>query len=353
MSLDNTNIWSIAEAYVAGTISDTDRAALLQHLQTDTTFAAEFHESVDMIRSLAGSGQQKRFRSTLRQVAAEYNAKHTATKIIPMQTNYWKVVGIAAGIALLASFGTYMAVMPGKKNAAEYNNLSRKVENLERSTGRIISDIKNIKNTSNTPVAEVSSTGTGFAITNNGYIATNYHVIDGNDSIYIQNRDGKYFKATVKAFDLANDIAILKVENKNFRFGKTEVPYTLATDKSGLAARIYTLGFPKDELVYNEGYISGRNGFESDTNQYRLDLPTEHGQSGSPVLDEKGNVLAMVTANGSNNTYAVSSCALLKLIESSLPDLDLPSANRLRRLTREQQIQKLEFYTCSVKVYKK
>lgn len=357
MSTDNTYIWSLAESYVSDTISDTDKTALLQRLQTDTEFATEFHESVNLLRSLTGSARQKHFRSVLKQAAADYKAGQTTTKLIPLRTNYLKVASIAAGIALCTSFGTYWVMNPhGKKNYAEYTNLSNKVENLERSTGRIISDINTIKDKNNTPAAQARYTGTGFAINNDGYLVTNYHVVEGNDSIYIQNHEGKYFKASIKAFDITNDIAILKVESKYFRFSKTEVPYTFATEKSGLAARIYTLGFPKDELVYNEGYVSGKNGFNANEMQYRLELPTEPGQSGSPVLDEKGNVIAIVTAHGNEdegNTYAVSSNALLQLLDNSLSDVRIPKANKLRRLPREQQIQKLQLYTCSVKVYKK
>jgi S1-C subfamily serine protease len=352
------NIWSIAEAYVSGSMSDTDKTALLEELHTNRDLAVEFNECVNLLRSLQGSSEQKRFRSLVAEIGEEQRSQNK-TKIIPLRTNYWRVAAIAASVALLISFGTLWSVnRPDKKSASEYSNLRYKVENLERTNNRIISDLNTIKDKdkNNTPVAPVRYTGTGFAITNDGYLVTNYHVIEGNDSIYIQNHEGKYFKASLKAFDLANDIAILKVENKNFRFGKTEVPYTFAEDKSGLATRIYTLGFPKEELVYNEGYISGKNGFRADSMQYRLELPTEDGQSGSPVLDEKGNVLAIVTAHGNQdegNTYAVSSIALLQLIDNDLPKLDVPKINKLRKLSREQQVEKLEYYTCTVKVYKK
>ncbi len=58
-----------------------------------------------------------------------------------------------------------------------------------------------------------------------------------------------------------NDIAILKVEKKSFRFGKGDVPYTFTANKAGLAADIFTLGYPKDEIKYSEGYISSKKWF--------------------------------------------------------------------------------------------
>lgn len=357
MSIDQ-NIWNLAEAYVSGAITDAEKTELQLRLQSDNHFATEFNEAVNLVRALISSGEQKRFRSTLRQVAEEYAKQdRPLTKIISFKPHYWRTAAVAATVALLVSVGNYFINHPGKKNSSEYTNLRNKVENLERSTGRIISDINTIKDKNNTPPAQVRFTGTGFALTNDGYVVTNYHVVEGADSIYIQNHEGKYFKSSVVAFEPQTDIAILKVEYKYFRFGKTEIPYSFAQAKSGLATRIFTLGYPKDELVYNEGYISGRNGFNGDTVQYRLEIPSEPGQSGSPVLDDDGNVLAIVTAHGSQdegNTYAVSSGALLRFLHSLPKEINirLPKASKLSRVSREDQVEKLEYYTCSVKVYK-
>ena len=355
MSIDNSYIWNLAEAYVAGEMPDAERTVLLNRLQTDAAFAAEFHECVDMIRSLDGSGKQQQFRNILQDVHQELANK--PSRSIPLRTHYLRTAGIAAGIALLTSFTTYWSFnRPDKRNATQYNVLRREIENIKRSQNQLIQNIK----TANTsaPVLAARYTGTGFAITNDGYLVTNYHVIDGADSVYIQNRDGAYFKAIVKASDPKNDIAILKVQDERFRFGKTDVPYTFSATKSGLGARIYTLGFPEDEIIYNEGYVSAKNGYEDDSMQYRLELPADPGQSGAPVLDAKGNVLAIITAKGNKdegNTYAVSSKAVLQLMHSIRKDLSIriPKNNKLSNLDREQQIQKLEYYTCSVKVYKK
>ena len=181
---------------------------------------------------------------------------------------------------------------------------------------------------------------------------------EGADSVYIQSHDGEYHRAFIVAFEPKNDIAILKVDDDDFRFGNGEVPYTFSKAKANLGSKVYTLGYPEDDIVYNEGYISSKNGFENDSMQYRLELPADPGQSGAPVLDEDGNVLAIVTAKGNQsegNTYAVGSKALLQLIHSLPKEINLhvPKTNKLGRLSREKQIEKLESYTCSVKVYKK
>ncbi len=92
--------------------------------------------------------------------------------------------------------------------------------------------------------------------------------------------------------------------------------------------------------------------------QYTLVLPAGHGQSGSPLIDNKGNILGMLTAIGSQdeaNTYAVSSKAVIELLDA-MPDdtnIHLSKTNRLGRMSRVDLAAKMVNYTVSVKVYKK
>jgi len=278
---------------------------------------------------------------------------------------------VAAGVAILTSAITIWSLNPSlKKHDSQYNTISREVGAIKKVQAQQQAEqdkLKEIVSKSNKPApppSDVKYTGTGFALTNDGYFVTANHVIhhDGKgdfDSVYIQNHDGQYFKATLIHSDPKRDIAILKVEKKNFHFGKGELPYTFASAKTGLGSKIFTLGYPQDDEVYSEGYISCRNGYEGDALQYTLDLPVRHGQSGSPLLDEKGNVVGMLAAVGSSdeaNTYAVSSKALVDLLHDQVADekaIHLPKANKLGRLSREEQIAKMEAYTFSVKVYKK
>ncbi len=65
------------------------------------------------------------------------------------------------------------------------------------------------------------------ALTNDGYIATNYHVVKDANSIYVQTNKGETLKAYIFAMEPSTDVAILKIENKNFRFGKVLCLITL------------------------------------------------------------------------------------------------------------------------------
>lgn len=376
MPIDN-NIWELAEAYLGGSLPQAEFVRLKNRLAGDSEFANEFYEVTDLIRSVQGNGRQKRFRSLLKDIHHAQNGVKETTQVaapqparrIALPPNWWKTAAVAASVAALSSAITVWSLKPSMKHTdSQYNMISRQVEDLKKvqaqqqmQQNQLRDDIAKAKKPA-PPPSDVKYTGTGFALTNDGYFVTAYHVIHDNsgygDSVYIQNHDGQYYKASLVNFDAKADIAIMKIEKNGFRFGKGDLPYTIAKEKAGLGARIYTMGYPKEDVVYSEGYISSNNGFDGNALQYTLELPAGHGQSGSPVLDEKGHVLGILTAVGSQgeeNTYAVSSTALMALVRN-LPDdnnLHLPKANKMSRMDREDQVEKLQNYTFSVKVYKK
>lgn len=357
MFVENS-IWNLAESFVSGNLPEKEVNELKDKLASDNNYALEFNECVNLIRSLDGNGNQKSFRGMVSEVHQNYISNHTPkqSRSIPLKTHYLRTAAIAAGIAMLTSLTTFWVIEHNnKKIASQYSLLRRDLEKYKRSQNQLINNIKDQKAT---PAAPVRYTGTGFALSNNGYLVTNYHVTEGADSVYIQNREGKYYKASVVSFDQTTDIAILKVDDRSFRFGKGEIPYSFAASKKDLGTRVYSLGFPDEEIVYNEGYISAKNGYEGDSMQYRLDLPANPGQSGAPVIDANGNIVAIITgkeAESQGSTYAVSSKALLQLMQSMPKESGLrnPIASKLGKLNLEQRIEKLQNYTFCIKVYKK
>lgn len=360
MSIDNY-IWQMAENYCSGNMTGQEVLELEKRQQEDPVFAADFQECVGMILSIQNSGRQAKFRSMLKDIAAstpEKAEEKTSTRTIPLRAHYLRTAAIAAGIALITSISSVFVYRQsdrsGKSAVTQLSKLHNELETIKTNQHQLNQKIEKINAN---PPAPGNLSGTGFAITNNGYVATNYHVAKEADSLYIQTHDGQYHKAFIVAFDDKTDVAILQVQDKNFRFSKTEVPYTFATAKAGLGARVFTLGFPGDEIVYSEGYISAKNGLRGDSAQYRLELPAAPGQSGAPIVDGNGDILGIVTSKETateGTTYAVSSKAVLQLVHSmAKPDnLHLPKANKLSKLSREQQIKKLEEYTCIVQVYK-
>lgn len=358
MSTENT-ILITAEAYLAKSLTDVALAALELKLANDNLFAAEFEESIQLLKSLQAQSEQKKLAKNLKDIKAAIKQEAIeAPRKISLRKHYTRTAAVAAGVALIASIGTNFWNNKKQDNASKYSELKKvrsEIEGIKKSQTRIIQDLDN---KANKPALENKYSGTGFALSNDGYIVTNYHVTKDADSVYIQTRDGNYYKAYTVSYDESADIAILKVENKKFRFSKTgNLPYTFSTAKSGLGERIFTLGYPQDEIVYSEGYISSKNGYQGDSMQYRLELPAEPGQSGAPIIDASGSIIGIVTGKESKSlgtTYAVSTKPMLRLLQN-IPQsnkVSLPKANKLTRLNRSQQIEKIQDFTCVVNVYK-
>ncbi len=371
MSINKINIWELAEKWLDGSLPTLEKEQISTRLNSDAAFAAEFNEAINLIQSATESGKQKRFRAMLKDIhQQETVAKpEKKAKIYLFSPQMWRTAGVAATVAIMTSTITFWSLKPTiNKTESKYNTISREVTGLKIEQAKQLQkqlkleqDLVDKTKKTNKPSSDVKKTGTGFALTNNGYFVTAYHVIhDENgygDSVYIQNSEGQYYKASLVTFDAAADVAIMKVDKPGFRFGKGDLPYTFPKTKAGLGTHIYTMGYPTDEIMYSEGYIASRNGFEGDKLQYTLELPAGHGQSGSPLMDSKGNVLGLLTAIGAaseEKTYAVSTNAIVALLHK-LPErnLKLPKYAKIAYMSREQQIEKMEDYTIAVKVYKK
>jgi len=361
-------LWELAEQEIAGTLDPVMGQALAEQKATDPVFAAAHEERLSILRGMEARGRNLAFRQSLKDIHQEIKTEGAAPaltrRIIPLFRRYGKTAAVAAGIALLSSSLTIVAMRQNNSNkTATTRNLQllrREIEHIRQHQNQQQQQIQDIKAAASIPATPAVSdySGTGFALTNDGYLVTNYHLTADADSVYIQTGDGRYTRARVVAFEPATDVAVLKVADKDFRFSNEEVPYTISGGRTSLGARVFTLGYPQDEVVYNEGYVSARHGFEGDSAQYRLEVPAGPGQSGSPVLDAQGNLIAIVLGKESQTagtTYAITSRTLLRLLKRMPKDyrVNLPATNRLKGLSREQQVETLQQFTCMVRVYKK
>jgi S1-C subfamily serine protease len=152
------------------------------------------------------------------------------------------------------------------------------------------------------------STGTGFFISNDGYILTNSHVIEGSKNISII-LNGKSVSATLVDHDGSNDIALLKV-NKTVKGLPIELKKKI---KQG--TDITVLGYPNIGLQGNEqkatfGYINANSGIQGDTRYYQISSPIQPGNSGSPLVNEKGIVIGIASAS-LNQSAAIKSTGTL------------------------------------------
>ena len=141
--------------------------------------------------------------------------------------------------------------------------------------------------------------GTGFILSEDGYILTNNHVVEGARDVTVKLYDGSEYAAEVVGTEgRDSDVAVLKIEASGL------TPVTLGnSDAMEVGEKVYAVGNPLGELTYTmtSGIISAldreiatdRN---VNVNMFQLDAAVNAGNSGGPVYDAYGRVLGIVTA---------------------------------------------------------
>jgi len=139
-----------------------------------------------------------------------------------------------------------------------------------------------------------ASSGSGFAVTADGHIITNHHVIDGCNHIDIIDK-GKIIPANLISFDINNDLALLKSEfNPQHYFPLVRKnPYALM--------EIYVAGYPfgydiSTPIKITKGIVSSLAGLANNFSQIQIDAAIQPGNSGGPIVDKNGNVVGVAVS---------------------------------------------------------
>lgn len=324
-----------------------------------------FNEQRIIRKQLEQHADRDAMKSKVKDAAREWDALYSAqtassptrkqsTPVIPMRRLIWKVAGIAAAVTLLITAGGFWITQNyNDHKISSYTVLRREIDNIKRSQSSMLHDINKVQKT--TPVNPGQYGGTGFAISGNGYLATNVHVIKGADSIYVQTSKGDSYKATLVYEDRTCDLAILKIQDSTFKL--PPLPYVLRKTPAPLGDEVYTLGYPRDEIVYGKGYISSETGFRGDTNSYQIAIPVNPGNSGGPLIDSKGQVLGIITGKESPSddvAFAVKSSFLMDMLDSLPREFNKSTILKsypAQSFNRVDQIKRLQPYIFLVKVY--
>ena len=140
-----------------------------------------------------------------------------------------------------------------------------------------------------------ASSGTGFYVSNTGHIISNHHVIEGCNTVKLTFK-GKEVSADVLAVDKMNDLAILKAD-----LIPTKI-YSVATEDASLLEDIIIAGYPLGKKVSaaiktSKGSITALAGYGDNYSEFQTDAALNQGNSGGPIMDQKGNVVGVAVAN--------------------------------------------------------
>jgi serine protease Do len=297
--------------------------------------------------------EQFRYQSPLRKV--EENSSSAVARIRYFWNNH-RIATVAAVVvftavsAILIGYG--LSDLTNNKQQSAFQELRRDVESIKRNQRAYVrpqpSDNKDAEN--NAPVF----TGTGFALSKDGYVLTSYHVIQGARTIMLTNGRFEQLEATAVYSDKSLDLALLKISSNDF-IGFSEIPYNFRRNIADPGDKVFTLGYPREDMVFGEGSISSYTGYEGDTTSYQVSIPVNPGNSGGPLFDSNGNLLGIIAGRNSGAeaaSFAVKSRWIAQYIQEhdSLASVNFPSHTALRGMDRASQIKKLKDFVFMVKV---
>jgi serine protease Do len=353
-----------AERYIRGEMLPEEKAFFEHVRQSNPDVDQLVVEHTLFLNQFAQYGEIHRLKTQMNEVHHDLSAagqieQPRPAMVVVLWNKYKRVIGVAASIAGITALGIsgLISLLTPKVNPARLDYLSGELA----AQGNKINNIDHKLNS-----VETSGTfdrgGTGFLIDGKGYLVTSAHVVKGATQIDVQNSLGEY-NARIIQLDPTADIAVLKIEDTSYH-AFNGLPYGISRTGGELGEDLFTLGYPRPEIVYNKGYLSSETGFQGDTTEFQLTIAANPGNSGTPVLNNEGEVIGIVTSsqhNAQGMVFAVRSKNIfraidsmkadsnLQKIDSNLVHLKIPVNSSLRGVDRRQQIKRLEDYIFIVK----
>lgn len=306
----------------------------------------------------------QKFKSGIQEVHTDLTDKgeindglKSKAKIVYLWNKYKRVTAIAASIAGVTALTISVLVwsISPTHSSADYVELKRRVTiaeakgDLSREDLKDLKDNTDIRKSNETPI-NYKTVATGFLIDPKGLMITNAHVVKESKNIKVFNSKGDQFNAFVVQLDILRDVAIIKIDDPRFK-PFTSLPYGIRKTNSELAEPVFTLGFPRDEIVYGEGYLSARTGFHGDTLSCQIAVPANPGNSGGPVFNQEGEVIGILTGKqteADDVVFAIQSKYIYQAVENVKKNpiyqnvKIVSKPNNLAGLSKQHQVRKIE-----------
>lgn len=166
-------------------------------------------------------------------------------------------------------------------------------------------------------VSSQTSTGSGFIISADGYVVTNYHVVEGGGSLWVTASGDQEYTAKLVGYESSNDLALLKIQGEN-------LPYVTIGSSTAIAVgdQVVAIGNPLGELTstLTVGYVSAKDRVVDTEgtamNMLQTDAAINSGNSGGPLFNMYGEVVGITSAKYSGTS---SSGATIEGISFAIP----------------------------------
>ncbi len=360
------------ERYLEGKMLADEKAFFEELRKTQPQIDQLVVEHKFFLHQMAEFGERNDFKNSLENIHERLSATGEikngsqsfgfTAKVIQLWSRSKRVAAIAATIAgITALFITMLAMyFSPSVNKTQLEKLSRDIDQIKQSQQITNSVLRNAAEPKpKIPKgATLTSSGTAFLIDGSGYLVTNAHVLTGAGAI-VSDNNGNDFNSRILSVDREHDLAILKIDDKDYK-STGALPYSIKKTQPDLGEELFTLGYPRDEIVYNMGYLSAKTGYNGDTSSCQLSLTANPGNSGAPVFNTNGEIVGIITtkqAQAEGVVFALKSNNIFKMVDSlktvdtSFKKLKLPAGTALKKLDRVSQVKKAENYVFLIKSY--
>ena len=362
--MQDTTLLDAVERYLRGEMTPEEKA-LFEHVRTTNPDVDQMVvQHALFLDQLDQYGEIRRIKTQLHDVHLHLSEEGAIEQpahaiVVTLWKKYKRVVFVAAciaGITALAISGLVSVLTPKVKPATvEY------LIGTIKQQGNQINSLKHQLNSVQQPPT-FDRGGTGFLIDGKGYLITNAHVVRNATDVDVQNSIGEYH-ARIIQIDSHADLALLKIDDSSYH-AFNGLPYGFSKTSAELGEELFTLGYPRPEIVYGKGYMSAKTGFQGDTTSFQLTIAANPGNSGTPVLNNDGEVVGIVTStqqNAQGMVFAVRSKDIFQAIDSikndstlqktdsTLSHMHIQLNSSLKGLDRKQQIKRIEDYIFIVK----
>lgn len=355
------------ERYLLGKMEEAEVRDFEARIAADSELSAEVEEMRELFDSLNHHAEVSRLKTRLDVIHDSMRRKERLPKRekISRRRRFFTTTAIAASVSII-TFITSLYILNTserkrrlKENTA-YEELSGKVEELFKKQDSIEGDVFSLKkDTKKSHVKEMGLYGTCFPISEK-YMLTSFHLIKDADRIEVEEvyDSSKTFQAKVAFRNRKLDLALLEIADTNFRMTNTP-PYVFSKDVADLGEYVYTLGYPKKDIVFGEGSISSKTGYYSDTIAYQISIPLNPGNSGGPLVNRKGEVIGVISAKNARKdgtSYAIKSRYISEYIcdlsnDHEIEFFNLKKGGTLYQLPYTEQIKAYQPYIYRLKVY--
>lgn len=364
--MEDIKILEAVERYIRGEMNPDERMQFENLRKASAEIDLLVVEHTLFLQQMNRFGEWKKFRSSLNNVHTQLaeQGKIDSTrlkgkaKVVYLFKRYKRVAAIAAVIAGVTtiSISALVNTFSPKADDAKLTSLSRDIQDIKQKQNVQSNEVNQLKNKITTNLIPFKAGGSGFLIDGKGYLVTNAHIIQSSRNIVVINNKGEQFKAIVAKIFSDKDIAILKIDDESFK-AVGALPYGIRKSSTDVAEPIFTLGYPRNEIVYSEGYLSAKTGFNGDTLSCQLGIAANRGNSGGPVFNKDGEIIGVVSSKemeAEGVAFAIQSKYIFTAIdelkkEEKYQSVKIPLKSTLRGMDKQQQVKKIQDFVFMVK----